>query len=224
MDHWWLQYCWSTTRGRLQSRPVVITIFTQIVRPSVPKFQNQQASTAGRVCRLAEWIIDDSCLVLYCFQIIIMNAMQGDLICEQTFVDVLQMKCIRDHVLVLLNNQPGDFRTRISVYNLRNQEKTFEEEKLEFQYQHNYWKLPVCFDNSSVVHTTEEKSDLVVREFDSFFHQFRWDKKDSLLPIQRRGIYESTLCQRLRRILFKKLCAKCTIMWYDKPIIMLLLM
>ena len=50
-------------RGRPQSRPVVITIFTQSVRPSVPKLQNQATITAGRDCGLAEWIIDDSCLL-----------------------------------------------------------------------------------------------------------------------------------------------------------------
>ena len=52
-------------RGRPQSRPVVMTIFTQCssVRPSVPKLQNQATITAGRDCELAEWIIDDSCLV-----------------------------------------------------------------------------------------------------------------------------------------------------------------
>ena len=68
-------------RGRPQSRPVVITIFTQSVcqsirtyvcpsvhpsvRPSVPKLQNQATITAGRDCGLAEWIIDDSCLVSF---------------------------------------------------------------------------------------------------------------------------------------------------------------
>ena len=50
-------------RGRPQSRPVVITIFPQSVRPSVPKLQNQATITAGRDCGLTEWIIDDSCLV-----------------------------------------------------------------------------------------------------------------------------------------------------------------
>ena len=46
-------------RGRPQSRPVVITIVTQSVRPSVPKLQNQGTITVGRDCGLAEWIIDD---------------------------------------------------------------------------------------------------------------------------------------------------------------------
>ena len=54
-------------RGRSHSRPVVITIFTQSVRPSVPKLQNQATLTAGRDCGLAEWIIDDSCFVIYIF-------------------------------------------------------------------------------------------------------------------------------------------------------------
>ena len=31
--------------------------------PSVPKLQNQATITAGRDSGLAEWIIDDSCLV-----------------------------------------------------------------------------------------------------------------------------------------------------------------
>ena len=35
--------------------------------PSVPKLQNQATITAGRDCGLAEWIIDDSCLVNLCF-------------------------------------------------------------------------------------------------------------------------------------------------------------
>ena len=45
-------------RGRPQSRPVVITIFTQSpIFTSVPKLQNQATITAGRDCGLAEWII-----------------------------------------------------------------------------------------------------------------------------------------------------------------------
>ena len=47
--------------------PVVITIFTQSVRKYVPKLSNQATITAGRDCGLAEWIIDDSCLVLRIF-------------------------------------------------------------------------------------------------------------------------------------------------------------
>ena len=51
-------------RGRPHFRPVVITIFTQVIHPSVrPKLQNQSKITAGRDCGLAEWIIGDSCLV-----------------------------------------------------------------------------------------------------------------------------------------------------------------
>ena len=53
---------WIDPRGRPQ-----ITIFTQSVRPSVPKLQNQATITAGRDCGLAEWIIDDSCLVFSFF-------------------------------------------------------------------------------------------------------------------------------------------------------------
>ena len=56
-----------------QSRPVVITIFTKSVRPSVPKLQNQATITTGRDCGLAEWIIDESCLVYvviaYCYPV-----------------------------------------------------------------------------------------------------------------------------------------------------------
>ena len=48
------------------SQPVVITIFTQSVRPNVRPSQNlnQATITAGRDLGLAEWIIDDSCPVL----------------------------------------------------------------------------------------------------------------------------------------------------------------
>ena len=63
--------CLVDPRGRPQSRPVVITIFTQSVRPSVsqsvPKLQNQAIITAGRDCELAEWIIYDICLVISIF-------------------------------------------------------------------------------------------------------------------------------------------------------------
>ena len=58
---------WIDPRGRPQSRPVVIIIFTQSVRPFVPKLQNQATITAGRNCGLAEWINDDSCLVVFIF-------------------------------------------------------------------------------------------------------------------------------------------------------------
>jgi hypothetical protein len=49
---------------------------------------------------------------------IILDSLRGDLISEQTFVDVLAMNLIHDRVLVLVNNQVGDFRTRISIYDL----------------------------------------------------------------------------------------------------------
>ena len=53
-------------RGRPKSRPVMINIFTHAVRPSVrPKTLNQATIPAGRDCGLAEWIIDDSCLVIF---------------------------------------------------------------------------------------------------------------------------------------------------------------
>ena len=55
-------------RGRPQSRPVVITIFTQSVRTSVhtsvPNLQHQATITASRDYGLAEWIIDDSSKIL----------------------------------------------------------------------------------------------------------------------------------------------------------------
>ena len=37
------------------------------VRPSFPKLQFQAEINAGRDCGLAEWIIDDSCLVICYF-------------------------------------------------------------------------------------------------------------------------------------------------------------
>ena len=52
-------------RGRPQSRPVVITIFTHVVRPSGTKLQ----ITAGRDCGMAKWIIDGSCLFTILFHI-----------------------------------------------------------------------------------------------------------------------------------------------------------
>ena len=49
-------------RGRPQSRPEIITIFAQIVRTYVATI------TTGQACGLAEWIIDDSCLVPIIFR------------------------------------------------------------------------------------------------------------------------------------------------------------
>ena len=50
----------------------MITIFTQSVRtsvrPSYSKLQNQATITASRVCGLAEWITDDSCLIWFDFR------------------------------------------------------------------------------------------------------------------------------------------------------------
>ena len=55
-----------------QSRPVVIIVFTHVVRTQVPTFQNLakrykfQVKTmfiTGEIVGLAEWIIDDTCLV-----------------------------------------------------------------------------------------------------------------------------------------------------------------
>ena len=42
----------------------------------------------------------------------VLNSENGDLICEQSFVDVLGLKVIQGRILVVLNNQMGDFRTR----------------------------------------------------------------------------------------------------------------
>ena len=50
-------------RGRSQSRPVVITIFTHVVRAS-PLFKiDQNRPSLPAWTGLAEWIIDDSCLL-----------------------------------------------------------------------------------------------------------------------------------------------------------------
>ena len=53
-----------------QSRPVGIIVFAHVsVRTSVPTFQNIVKQTSrelmGLCVRLAEWIIDDSCLVSF---------------------------------------------------------------------------------------------------------------------------------------------------------------
>ena len=59
-----------------QSLPVVIIVFTHVVRPSVPTFQNlakqnkfqaKTMFTTGKTVGLAEWIINDICLVYDCF-------------------------------------------------------------------------------------------------------------------------------------------------------------
>ena len=58
-----------------QSRPVVITIFTHVVRPYVPTFQNLTKQNnfqvriviaTGWTVGLAEWIIDDTHENLHC--------------------------------------------------------------------------------------------------------------------------------------------------------------
>ena len=54
-------------RGQAQSRPLVITIFTQVVVLSVRPPQNfkiERKITAGLDFKLPEWIIDDSSLIL----------------------------------------------------------------------------------------------------------------------------------------------------------------
>ena len=62
----------------------------------------------------------------------------------------------------MVNNQMGDFRTRISVFDLGEGEgggvQMFQNEKIVFQYQHNYWRLPVHMVQllriSGIVHRT----------------------------------------------------------------------
>ena len=64
------KYFWSTRPTTVPAGSdhyIVRTIFTQVVRPSVPKLQNQAKFTGGRDRGLAEWIIDDSCLVSVSF-------------------------------------------------------------------------------------------------------------------------------------------------------------
>ena len=57
---------------------------------------------------------------------------------------------------MLIPLQTGDFRTRISVYDLEENERMFDSgsERVAFQYEHNYWKLPVAMDDTSVIHTS----------------------------------------------------------------------
>ena len=57
-----------------QSRPVGIIVFAYVVRPSVPTFQNlakqnkvKTMFATGKTVGLAEWIIDDTCLVFPLF-------------------------------------------------------------------------------------------------------------------------------------------------------------
>jgi len=149
----------------------------------------------------------------------------------------------------------GDFRTRISIYDLKRNESSswdedatlvasngsafnnsmvngngvgvsghnhspaapvgpvFSAERIAFQYEHNYWRLPVGLDEGAIVHTSEDRRELIFREYDGFFSQFsRSGGLTSSLEERRMRVSESKLCQRLRQILFRKLCAKCTIM------------
>ncbi len=102
---------------------------------------------------------------------LVLNALNGDLLSEQTFVDVLHLRLVCDRALVLVNNQVGDFRTRISVFDLNGDASDVfgRSERVAFQYEHNYWKLPICLDEGAVIHTSEDKAELVVREYDHFF-------------------------------------------------------
>ena len=143
-------------------------------------------------------------------KIVVMDASNGDMITEQTFVDVLDLSLVSERLLVVLNNQVGDFRTRISVYDLETaNNNVFGTNRVVYQYGHSYWKLPIKVDDSSIIHTSEEKCELFVRDFDSFFTQF--DKRD-LSYIDRRRMNQSSFCFRLRRILLRKLCNKCNVM------------
>ena len=58
--------------------------------------------------------------------------------------------------------QTGDFRTRISVYDLDENDRMFDSERVAFQYEHNYWKLPVAMDDTSVVHTSGMNLDILL--------------------------------------------------------------
>ena len=51
-------------RGRPQYRLVMITIFTHVVRTSVPKLHYQAKIIDGRDCGLTEWIIAYCCVVI----------------------------------------------------------------------------------------------------------------------------------------------------------------
>ena len=57
-----------------QPRPVAIIVFTYVVRPSIPTFQNlaiqnkfqaKKLFTTGETVGLAEWIMYDTCLVFH---------------------------------------------------------------------------------------------------------------------------------------------------------------
>ena len=147
-------------------------------------------------------------------KIIVMDSTNGDVLTEKTFVDVMAMNVV-GHALILLNNQMGDFRTKISVYDLDVpnvfDSENGDRERVLFQYQHNYWKMPIFLDEKSVIHTSEEKAHLYVRDFDGFFSQF--DKRSSSFVMAESGSSSaSRLCRRFRQILIKRICSKCVIM------------
>ena len=147
-------------------------------------------------------------------KVIVMNSRNGDVLTEKTFVDVMAANVVRDRALVLLNNQTGDFRTKISVFDLQtNDVFGAENERIVFQYQHNYWKLPIHLDETSLIHTSEEKSDLYVRDFDGFFRQFDKRCASFALAENDRGPFPmSRLCRRVRQLLIKRICSKCVVM------------
>ena len=91
----------------------------------------------------------------------VLDSSNGDLITEQTYVDVLDMSLVRDQVLVMLNNQVGDFRTRISVYDLSKDSNIFENERVIFQvkgenrYHSFYFRRVECLTKSTLSYWTE---------------------------------------------------------------------
>ena len=98
-----VEYFFWSTRPIIVPRPVVITIFTQCtccpsVRPSVclsvPKLQYQAEITAGRNCGLVEWIINDSCLVLFLIIPVAKNSHHPgnhrQMKCEKAFVNMIK--------------------------------------------------------------------------------------------------------------------------------------
>ena len=77
---------WLIHSANPQSRPVGIIVFAHIVRPSVSTFQNitiQNKVAIGETVGLAEWIIDDTCLVAILFMVV-----AG---IEKTFFSILSM-------------------------------------------------------------------------------------------------------------------------------------
>ena len=64
---WVNDTCLINPRGQSKFRSVVITIFTQVVRPFILTFQKKRKITVGRDSGLAKWIIADTCLIFTLF-------------------------------------------------------------------------------------------------------------------------------------------------------------